>query len=140
MSGLVRKQVDGWKYVKDSTEHLYPKEHQALDFLKESGTLTVKQLGEKMNYRYGKATEKAVEITAYRLKSKGLIEPIISLVEGQVSREMRELAESSKAVKDWMRRLNSQETKDKFLFLFLRYFRVDKKERSLRNPGRDAGT
>jgi len=119
---MVRKRVDGWKFIKDTTQHIYPKERQALDLLKEASVLTVEELGAKMNYKYGKATEKAVEITAYRLKSKGLIEPIISLVEGQVSKEMRLLSESSKAVKDWMRRLNSKETQEKFLFLFLRYF------------------
>ena len=101
---MVRKRVDGWKFIKDTTEHIYPKERQALDFLKACDVLTVEQLGEKMNYKFGKATDKAVEITAYRLKSKGLIEPVISLVEGQVSKEMRLLSESSKAVKDWMRR------------------------------------
>jgi integrase len=131
---MVRRRVDGWKFVKDTTEHIYPKERQALDFLKESGVLTVEELGEKMNYKFGKATEKAVEITAYRLKSKGLIEPVITLVEGQVSKEMRLLSESSKAVKDWMRRLNSQETKDKFLFLFLRYFEWIKNNNHFATP------
>ena len=124
---MVRKRVDGWKFVKDTPEHIYPKERQMLALLKENGVLTVEQLGGKMNYKYGKATEKAVEITAYRLKSKGLIEPVISLIEGAVSKEMRLLSESSKAVKDWMRRLNSKETQDKFLFLFLRYFEWIKK-------------
>jgi hypothetical protein len=131
---MVRKRVDGWKFIKDTIQHIYPKERQALDFLKESGVLTVEQLGEKMNYKFGKATDKAVEITAYRLKSKRLIEPVISLVEGQVSKEMRLLSESSKAVKDWMRRLNSKETQDKFLFLFLRYFDWIRKNNHFQTP------
>lgn len=134
MTVLVRKRVDGWKFVKDTTEHIYPKERQMLALLKENGVLTVEQLGEKMNYKFGKATEKAVEITAYRLKSKGLIEPIISLIEGAVSKEMRKLTETSKAVKDWMRRLNSKETQDKFLFLFLRYFEWIKKNNHFATP------
>jgi hypothetical protein len=126
--------VDGWKFVKDTTDHLYPKERQMLDLIKESNVLTVEQLSSKMNYNYGKATEKAVEITAYRLKSKGLIEPVISHLEGLVSKEMRELSESSRAVNYWMRRLNSKQTQQKFLFLFLRYFQWIRANNHFRTP------
>jgi len=118
----MRRKLVGWRFIQDTEEHLYPKMRKALDVLKrENRVLSSKQLGVLMGYTHGRAVKKAVEITAYRLKKKGLVEPVIELVEGPVRKEMRELAESSEAVKCWMRRLRSEETKDKFLFLFLRY-------------------
>jgi site-specific recombinase XerD len=119
----MRRKLVGWRFIQDTEEHLYPKMRKALDVLKrENRVLSSKQLAVLMGYTHGRAAKKAVEITAYRLKKRGLIEPVIELVEGPVRREMRELVESSEAVKCWMRRLRSEETKDKFLFLFLRYF------------------
>ncbi len=91
-----------------------------LDFIKAEKQLSVEQLLEKL--KYGKAQKRTIEITAYRLRQKGLIDSIITLVEGEVSKEVRELTQSSEALKAWTRRLNSQETINKFLYLYLRYF------------------
>jgi hypothetical protein len=76
-----------------------------------------------MGYPTGGVAKKAVEVVAYRLKHKGLIAPVIENVEGEVAKEMRLFLENSDAVKSWMRRLRSQETRDKFLFLFVKYFK-----------------
>jgi uncharacterized coiled-coil protein SlyX len=108
---------------------------KALDVLKrENRVLSSGQLGVLMGYTHGRAAKKAVEVTAYRLKNKGLIEPVIEMIEGPVRKEMRELVESSEAVKCWMRRLRSEETRDKFLFLFLRYFQWVKSKGFFESP------
>jgi len=131
----MRRKLIGWQFVKDTKEHLYPKMRKALDVLKgKSGIVSTEELGVLMGYSHGRAAKKAVEVVAYRLKNKGLIESVIEMVEGPVRREMRELAESSDAVKSWMKRLRSEETKDKFLFLFLRYFQWIKDKGFFESP------
>lgn len=87
-----------------------------------------------MGYPHGVAAKKAVEVVAYRLKYKGLIQPVIENVEGEVAKEMRLFLENSDAVKSWMRRLRSKETREKFLFLFTKYFKWVQKQGRFSTP------
>ena len=135
MVKLVRTKLIGWNFVKDTQGHIYPKERKALDVLKASGkTLSTLELAEKMGYPSGGVGKKATEVVAYRLKHKGLIAPVIENVEGEVSKEMRFFLENSDVVKSWMRRLRSQETRDKFLFLFVKYFKWVQKQGKFSTP------
>lgn len=131
----LRIKLNGWRFVKDTENHLYPKERNALDILKTAGKmLSNEELAVQMGYPSGGVAKKAVEVVAYRLRSKGLIASDIENVEGEVSREMRLFLENSDAVKSWMRRLRSQETRDKFLFLFVKYFKWVQKQGRFSTP------
>jgi len=119
----MRKHLVGWRFVKDTDRKIYPKMRSALDALETSNqVLSVDELAVKMGYAANPSSRKAVIVTLYRLKDAGLAESVTELIEGPVKAEMRLLVEGSPAVNTWMRRLNSKETQEKFLFLFVRYF------------------
>lgn len=131
----MRTKLVGWNYVRDAPGHIYPKEQKALDVLKAAGkTLSSEELAVQMGYPAGGVAKKAIEVVAYRLKNKGLIESVTEQVEGEVSKEMRLFLENSEAIKSWMRRLRSQETRDKFLFLFVKYFKWVQKQGKFNTP------
>ena len=135
MKRPLRTKLNGWHFVKDTENHLYPKERKALNILKTVGKmLSNEELAVQMGYPSGGVAKKAVEIVAYRLRSKGLIASDIENVEGEVSKEMRLFLENSDSVKSWMRRLRSQETRDKFLFLFVKYFKWVQKQGKFNTP------
>jgi hypothetical protein len=68
-----------------------------------------------MGYRNAGASRRATLVVLYRLKRKGLVDSVTEEVEGRVAKEMRVFREESSAVKDWMRRLRTKETQEKWL-------------------------
>jgi integrase len=131
----MRKHLVGWRFIKDAEVKVYPKMRIALDALKTSKrVLTIDELAVKMGYAASPASRKAVIVTVYRLKDAGLAEPVTEMVEGPVAAEMRLLVEGSTAVKTWMRRLTSEGTKEKFLFVFTKYFQWVKTQGTFATP------
>jgi len=75
-----------------------------------------------MGYKNGRANRKAAEVVIYKLKSVGCLTSVLEHLETTPSQERRLFVESSSAMTAWMRRLRSEETKEKFLYLFRNYF------------------
>jgi site-specific recombinase XerD len=120
----MRRQLVGWRFVRGSEVRLYPKESRALDVLRNAGgVLSSDEVAERVGYRNPRASRRAVHVVLYRLRRKGLVDSITESVEGVVAAEMRLFREGSPSVASWMRRLRSGETREKWLYLFSRYFK-----------------
>jgi integrase len=118
------QRVIGFKFEKDTTEHLTNKFRMCLDTLKASPerTFTIDELILGMGYKNGRANRKAVEVVIYKLKSKGYLSSVLEQVEINSTKEKRLFIEQSVAMTTWMNRLSSDETKEKFFYLYKRYF------------------
>ena len=120
----MRRQLVGWRFVRGSEVRLFPKEALALDVLRGAGgVLSSDEVAERVGYGNPRASRKAVHVVLYRLKRRGLVESVTESVEGVVAAEMRLFREGSPSVAAWMRRLRSSETREKWLYLFSRYFK-----------------
>jgi hypothetical protein len=75
-----------------------------------------------MGYKNGLADRRAAQVAIYKLKSKGCLTSVCEKVEVSATKKRRLFIEQSPVVADWMGRLNSEETKEKFLPLFQKYF------------------
>jgi len=118
------KKLLGFKLEKDVTEPLPKKFRLCLDTLKASPNqaCTLDELITGMGYKNGRANRKAAEVVIYKLKSMGCITSVLEHLETNPTQERRLFVEQSPAMTTWMNRLNSEETKEKFLYLFLKYF------------------
>jgi hypothetical protein len=114
----------GFKLEKDITEPIPKKFRLCLDTLKaaQNRTCTIDELIAGMGYKNGRANRKAAEVVIYKLKSMGCLTSILEHLETTPSQERRLFVEQSPAMTAWMRRLRSEETKEKFLYLFMNYF------------------
>lgn len=124
LSGVwMKKEVVGWKFVKDTSEHIQKKQRICLNALKAQPEriFNIDELIEIIGYKHGRANRKAADVVLYRLKSKGLANSVLDLKEYPASKLKREQVENSPAIKAWLKRLRSEETKEKFLYLFLEY-------------------
>ncbi len=83
---------------------------------------TLDELITAMNYKNGIADKKAAQVAIYKLKSRGCLTSVCEKVEFQATKQRRLFVQQSQALSDWMNRLNSDETKEKFLPLFQKYF------------------
>jgi integrase len=132
----MRRTVIGFKYVSDTDSHLQNKARLCLNILKENPekTYSMDELITGMGYIYGKANKKAAQVVLYRLKRKGLITSVLDVKECPASKEKRLQVESSPAMKSWLKRLKSEETKEKFLYLFLKYFQWVQSQGKFKTP------
>jgi len=119
----MKKEVVGWKFVKDISEHIQKKQRICLNALKAQPDkiFNIDELITLIGYKHGRANKKSADVILYRLKSKGLITSILDLKEYPATKLKREQVENSPAIKAWLKRLRSEETKEKFLYLFLEY-------------------
>lgn len=114
----------GFKFQKDASEHIPRKWRLCLEALKKAPDqyCTIDELITAMGYKNGIADKKAAEVAIYKLKSKGCLTSICKKVEANATLQRRLFIEQSPAIAIWMNRLNAEETKEKFLPLFQKYF------------------
>jgi integrase len=114
----------GFKYEKDVSEHIPKKWRLCIEALKNAPNqfCTLEELIIAMGYKNGIADRKAAQVAIYKLKSKGCLTSVCEKVELGATKKRRLFIEESQALTEWLNRLNSEETKEKFLPLFQKYF------------------
>jgi hypothetical protein len=119
----LRKQLKGFQFIKDTDAHMAKKMRRCLDHMKEQPTklFTYDELIPAIGYKNGLADKKAAQVVLYRLKAKGLIRTVNDLYECPATKMRNSRIEQSPAIQQWLKRLRSKETKEKFLYLFLKF-------------------
>jgi hypothetical protein len=118
------KRLQGFQYLKEPTQPLSNKFNLCLNTLKKdiNRAFTIDELILGMGYKNGRADRKAAEVVIYKLKSLGCLVSVTDNLESEPSTQRRLFIEGSPVVSTWLNRLNSEETKEKFLYEFRKYF------------------